>query len=147
MTDLLISIPIEKNETNETNPRRAYTPIDDLGDDAMCDNYILYDETSIPEKVTIEQAIEKMIHHKNHMYLASKYIWCIHDNPFIRYLHRHNKKLFDELNNIIDSMNPNPCKEFIKKHEKEEQLKYILEQKEEFINFNQIFYDNKPPTR
>jgi hypothetical protein len=144
MTDLLISIPIE---TNDTNPRRAYTPIDELGDDAMCDNYILYDESSISVKVTMDEAIEKMIHHKNHMYLTSKNLWCIHAEPFIRYLLSHNKELFDELNNIIDSMNPNPCKEFIKKHEKEEQIKYILEQKSEKINFNQLFHDNKQPTR
>jgi len=147
MTDLLISIPIETTETNETNPRRAYTPIDELGDDAMCDNYILYDESSVPEKVTIDEAIEIMIKHKNHMYLTSKNRWCVHHNRFITYLLRHNKELFDELNNMIDSMNPNPCKEFIKKHEKEEQLKYILEQKTEIINFNQLFHDNTQPTR
>jgi hypothetical protein len=142
MTDLSISIPVETNDVG-TNPRRAYTPIDDLGDDAMCDNYILYDESSVPEKVTIDQAIEKMIHHKNNMYLTSKNMWCIHADPFIRYIHRHNKELFEELNKFIDSMNPNPCKEFIKKHEKEEKLKYILEQKEELINFHRIFYEDK----
>jgi hypothetical protein len=146
MTDLLISIPIETNETTETNPRRAYTPIEELGDDAMCDNYILYDESSIPEKVTIDQAIEKMIHYKNHMYLTSKYVWCIHTEPFIKYLHHHNKELFDDLDKFVDSMDPNPCKEFIKKHEKEEKLKYILEQKEEIINFHQIFYGNESST-
>jgi hypothetical protein len=149
MTDLLISIPIESNEsdeTSETNPRRAYTPIDDLGDDAMCDNYILYDESSVPEKVTMDQAIEKMIHHKNHMYLTSKNLWCIHIGSFIKYLLNHNKELYDDLDKFVDSMDPNPCKEFIKKHEKEEKLKYILEQKAEIINFNQIFHDNKQPT-
>jgi hypothetical protein len=101
-------------------------------------------------KVTIDEAIEKMIHHKNHMYLTSKNLWCIHVDTFIKYLLSRNKELFDELNNIVDSMNPNPCKEFIKKHEKEEKekkLKYILEQKEEFVDFHSLFHGNKQPTR
>jgi len=143
MTDLQISIPVETNETNETNTRRAYTPIEELGDDAMCDNYILYDESSIPVKVTLDEAIKKMIHYKNHMYLTFKKLWCIHTDPFIKYLQCHNKELFDELNKFIDSMDPNPCEEFIKKHEKEEKLKYILEQKEEIINFHQLFHGDK----
>jgi hypothetical protein len=63
-----------------------------------------------------------------------------------KYLLNHNKELYDDLDKFVDSMDPNPCKEFIKKHEKEEKLKYILEQKEEIINFSQIFYGNESST-
>jgi hypothetical protein len=102
-----------------TRPR-AYTLPDDLGEDAMCDNYILYDEHSVPVKVTIDDAIKIIIAHKNHMYLTRRNVWNVRHHPLVTYLSRHNAELLKELNNTIDSMDPNPCEEFIKENEKKE---------------------------
>jgi len=125
MTDLKISIPSESN-VYSCGP---YTPIDELPVGAMCDNYIYYDNgNSKLEKVTIDEAIEIIIKHKNHMYLTRKNMWCIHMHSLVHYLSIHKPDLYQELENIIDTMDPNPCKEFIYNEEKPEREK---KQKEE----------------
>jgi hypothetical protein len=112
-----------------TRPR-AYTLPDDLGEDAMCDNYILYDEDSVPVKVTIDDAIKIIIDHRNYMYLARKNVWNVRHHPLVTYLLRHDPELFKEINTIIDKMDPNPCEEFIKENEKKDQQDKLRKQQE-----------------
>jgi hypothetical protein len=75
MAELKISIPYESTKDNisEIKPCGSYTPIDDLGEDAMCDNYILYNHpNAIPVKVTIDEAIQIIIESTCHRYKSIK---------------------------------------------------------------------------
>jgi hypothetical protein len=121
---------LEISSSPESYPPRCYTPIDELGDDAMCDNYIVYDEHSIPVKLTIDEAIKIIIDHKNHMYLTYRNMWNVRHHPLVTYLLRNDPELFKELNIIIDKMDPNPCDEFIKENEKKEQEEKLQKQQE-----------------
>jgi hypothetical protein len=115
MAELKISVPLESIENDMSKPElyRSYTPIDELGDDALCDNYIFYDECSVPVKVTIDEAIQIIIKHNCHIKKSYINIWNHRYEPLYVYLSKHNPDLLEEINNEIGCMVPDPYEEFL----------------------------------
>jgi hypothetical protein len=130
MAELTISIP------PEPKTQGPYTPIDELNPEAMSEIYIEYEENKYIgpniddyEKVIVgksvndaTQIIIDYINHRN----ESRFLGlnrAVYIHPMISFLSKHNKLLLKELKSIVDSLNPNPCEEFMKNLKRKEQEK------------------------